>query len=1080
MARRGGNNTNRIAIEVEVDPSNRTQSDVNKVASAVEAVLQRNAAAEARNAQITSQIRARNVNATEQQLAQLTRSTIAELNRRSSAETAAVRSVQADIRRMNAETARATRQINQQLDREERARQQAARNEARRLNQERIRELREQARQQAAANSAGSGRSGASSLFGAVLGGNLVTQALLKFASLASSGGQIVLEYSAKIEQVRIGFETLTGSVEAADKHIRDLQQFAKETPFEFDGLAKGSQLLQGVGIKAEKVIPLISNVGNALAAAGKNQEAVDRTLLALSQISGKGKLAGQEINQLAENGIAAVRIVAEATGKSQAQIRKLSEEGRITSDLFFESLDRFIKNNNLGDAMVKQSRTFNGALSNIKDSLLITSSKAFEPLFQKVSTFAVDLADKLNKNKKGMEGVGEIIGDALVRGIGAALGGIGDLIIAQIAKELRDFSFKDIADEIKNSGPSRVGQKIFDATGNRSAREYFNGKTAQEKEAEVRDRANAERIKAGLPIEPVSKDKVQAGLDRLFPNSIQPKALNSAVEGITENADVQAKKLSAAFGKLYNAADGKGGLLKIPETPESLANKKIAALDLEAKAVQGRIEQELKLQKILNSADGSSGLALIRKNAAAEENFLKTQIALTEELAAKKLKSLSFGQRENGQYDALVKERDVELNRLNSELEIAQATAAKQKGDEIKKLLSLTKDFKADAISILENNEIASALDEISTSAERAQIKFKDLGEEAVKMGAFINRALATRKFNQLEFGNNRKAIDAEFEAQRYESLRNDQLDGFARRLEAAGKSIEFFDTSLKNTRALEQAQYFANLNVNNPRPFLPNGSVFDQRVGFTNSDGQQDSFTVTRFKSGLELALDRVRELNTKVDLFDTGLQGKAKLANVILSSLPDNNALVGSLGDTRSRGDAQRLLNIKADQLRIVKEAEEENFNNFLANNAFVEKQKKRADELINNVNTSGLTDAEKRSERLAIFKEVGDELTVRQKEQAIKDNRAERDDLRNQTNKAIKSLAALESNVAEIKQSIFGDGLPVNLGDQANFNLNVRGENVEVREKESSNARTPDQQDVQIQMGFFRNEGGLSNR
>ena len=110
MAGRGSNN-NRISIDVDVDIA-----DVNKLASAVEAVFHRSAANEAKYAAISRELRSRNANASEQELNRLTQGTVREVNRRAQAQIRAAQAAQADIRRINAESARAQRQINQQCD----------------------------------------------------------------------------------------------------------------------------------------------------------------------------------------------------------------------------------------------------------------------------------------------------------------------------------------------------------------------------------------------------------------------------------------------------------------------------------------------------------------------------------------------------------------------------------------------------------------------------------------------------------------------------------------------------------------------------------------------------------------------------------------------------------------------------------------------------------------------------------------------------------------------------------------------------------------------------------------------------
>ncbi len=351
----------------------------------------------------------------------------------SSYRTASLNSVEREIRKMQADQVRAEKELTRQIEKEARQQASARVREMKAASNALIREL--QRIQNAEAKASQNNGSAKSSALGS-FAGNLAATAISSLTSAVSSGSAAILEYSANLEQARIGFTTLIGSADGAQQHIKELQEFAKKTPFEFAGLVKSSQLLQGVGIQSQRIIPILSDVGNALSAVGKGEQEINRTVLAISQIASKGKVAGQEINQLAENGISAVTILAQATGKSRAEIIKLSEAGAISSDLFLEALNVFIKQNNLGDAMKKQSETFNGALSNIKDALYIAASTYFEPVFKKISEIAVITSKELEGADFGQ--AVQILAKNIAVGLGQALS-------AELQKEFADFDFSKV-----------------------------------------------------------------------------------------------------------------------------------------------------------------------------------------------------------------------------------------------------------------------------------------------------------------------------------------------------------------------------------------------------------------------------------------------------------------------------------------------------------------------------------------------------------------------------------------------------------------------------------------------------------
>src|SRR4051812_40465910 len=85
-------------------------------------------------------------------------------------------------------------------------------------------------------------------LFGGAVIGGIVAQIGEKAASMG-------IKTAASIEQARIAFTTLTGSATTANQEIKDLQDFAAKTPFEFPGLIHDANLLQGVGVQAKSII---------------------------------------------------------------------------------------------------------------------------------------------------------------------------------------------------------------------------------------------------------------------------------------------------------------------------------------------------------------------------------------------------------------------------------------------------------------------------------------------------------------------------------------------------------------------------------------------------------------------------------------------------------------------------------------------------------------------------------------------------------------------------------------------------------------------------------------------------------
>lgn len=320
---------------------------------------------------------------------QRTAALIAEYKRQS-------REATAEIRRMERERLRIMRENQRAVESIAKAEANTRIKESKRATREIEQELRKQQRQQRAP-SAGGGAGGAALLAGAA--GGLATLVGVSFVSSLRDAASAWFDYSSSLEATRIAFTTMLGSAKAADDHLRDLQAFALKTPFQFRELVDASQRMQALGFSAQQVVPVLTDVGNAVAAAGGGSERLDRVVLALSQMQSKGKVMTQELNQLAEAGIPAWKMMEGQLGKSRAELVKLVEQGKISSAVFLEAFQKFSQHN-FGDMMEKQSKTALGALSNIKDAVLQLSNQAFEPLFTKVSEGLNSIAKNLQDNQ--------------------------------------------------------------------------------------------------------------------------------------------------------------------------------------------------------------------------------------------------------------------------------------------------------------------------------------------------------------------------------------------------------------------------------------------------------------------------------------------------------------------------------------------------------------------------------------------------------------------------------------------------------------------------------------------------------
>lgn len=181
--------------------------------------------------------------------------------------------------------------------------------------------------------------------------------------------GAAAVSVAEHLNMARLGFETMLGSAQAAGTFLADLKAFAASTPFEFPELVDASKRMMAMGFAAKDVVPTLRTIGDATAALGGNAQMIDRITLALGQMSAKGKVSAQEMNQLAENGIPAWQMLADKIGVSIPEAMKQAEKGAIAASVAIPAiLDGM--NEKFGGSMQKASQTLTGVWSNFKDQL--------------------------------------------------------------------------------------------------------------------------------------------------------------------------------------------------------------------------------------------------------------------------------------------------------------------------------------------------------------------------------------------------------------------------------------------------------------------------------------------------------------------------------------------------------------------------------------------------------------------------------------------------------------------------------------------------------------------------------------
>jgi tape measure domain-containing protein len=187
---------------------------------------------------------------------------------------------------------------------------------------------------------------------------------------------------AASLEQTTIAYDVLVGNIEKSRKLLRDMEQFAKISPFDVGEVEMAGKRLMAMGFAAKDIIPTLKDVGDVTAGIGIGGGRFERIIHNLAQVKTQGKLTARELRDFAVNGVPLLDALATSIEglspnlmEARAQIHDMIRRGQISDMQVLRAFRRMAsEGGKFADLMFKQSKTFLGMLSNIRDSLLITA----------------------------------------------------------------------------------------------------------------------------------------------------------------------------------------------------------------------------------------------------------------------------------------------------------------------------------------------------------------------------------------------------------------------------------------------------------------------------------------------------------------------------------------------------------------------------------------------------------------------------------------------------------------------------------------------------------------------------------
>lgn len=216
---------------------------------------------------------------------------------------------------------------------------------------------------------------------------NTASSGLGKFISIAAlvagtvKGMNIADEYmntASRLELINDGLQT---QAELQEKIFASADRAKGSYTDMASAISKMGLLASDAFTSNDELIAFTELVQKSFKVGGADTSEQQGAMRQLSQAMASGRLQGDELVSIMENAPMVYDAIAKYTGKSKGELKKLSSEGVITSDIIKNAM--FMAGDDINNKFAEMPLTFGDAWNKIKNGGL----KAFAPLIEKVNT---------------------------------------------------------------------------------------------------------------------------------------------------------------------------------------------------------------------------------------------------------------------------------------------------------------------------------------------------------------------------------------------------------------------------------------------------------------------------------------------------------------------------------------------------------------------------------------------------------------------------------------------------------------------------------------------------------------------
>lgn len=191
-----------------------------------------------------------------------------------------------------------------------------------------------------------------------------------------ATAGQIVSGGKTRAMNIAQAKFKMEGMNVSWDQIKDDLDYAVSGTAYGLDAAASIASQLVASGVEVgDSMKKALRGVSGVAAMTSSSYEEIGQVFAA---VAGQGKAMAMQLNQLSLRGINAASTIAQYLGVTEAEVRELASQGKISFEIFSEAMDEAF-----GEHAKEANKTFTGAASNIRAALSKIGELFWSPFYE-------------------------------------------------------------------------------------------------------------------------------------------------------------------------------------------------------------------------------------------------------------------------------------------------------------------------------------------------------------------------------------------------------------------------------------------------------------------------------------------------------------------------------------------------------------------------------------------------------------------------------------------------------------------------------------------------------------------------